>query len=124
MRDARSGPRTSHVDLGAALESLERQAGPRYLQLFRHGSLVVELYAPRGHDPQAPHSRDEVYVVASGSGLFFDGLSRRPFGPGSFLFVAAGQPHRFEDFSADFAAWVFFYGPEGGEIAEQQSNTA
>jgi hypothetical protein len=35
--------------------------------------------------------------------------------PGSFLFVAAGQPHRFEEFSADFAVWVFFYGADGGE---------
>jgi hypothetical protein len=32
------------------------------------------------------------------------------------LFVAADQPHRFEDFSEDFAAWVFFYGPDGGEV--------
>jgi len=23
--------------------------------------------------------------------------------------------HRFEQFSDDFEAWVFFYGPEGGE---------
>ena len=117
MRDARSGPRTAHVELGLALESLERQAGPRYLQLFIHGNLVAELYAPRGQDPQSPHTRDEVYVVASGTGLFFDGSVRRPFGPGTFLFVAAGQPHRFEDFSDDFAAWVLFYGPEGGETA-------
>jgi GNAT superfamily N-acetyltransferase len=32
---------------------------------------------------------------------------------GSFLFVAAGQVHRFEDFSQDFAVWVAFYGPKG-----------
>ncbi len=31
------------------------------------------------------------------------------------LFVAAGAEHRFEDFTQDFAAWVVFYGPEGGE---------
>jgi hypothetical protein len=35
--------------------------------------------------------------------------------PGTFVFVAAGQPHRFEDFSEDFAVWVAFYGPDGGE---------
>jgi hypothetical protein len=33
------------------------------------------------------------------------------------LFVAAGQTHRFEDFSDDFAVWVFFYGPDGGELS-------
>lgn len=33
----------------------------------------------------------------------------------TFIFVAAGQVHRFEDFSEDLAVWVFFYGPQGGE---------
>ena len=40
---------------------------------------------------------------------------RRPIEPGSFIFVPAGATHRFESFSADFAVWVAFYGPEGGE---------
>ena len=80
-----------------------------------HGSLAVELYTPRGTDPQRPHDRDEVYFVARGSGVFFDGTGRQAVEPGSFLFVAAGQPHRFEDFSPDFTVWVFFYGPSGGE---------
>jgi len=31
------------------------------------------------------------------------------------IFVAAGQVHRFELFSSDFAVWVVFYGPEGGD---------
>jgi hypothetical protein len=31
------------------------------------------------------------------------------------LFAAAGVAHRFENFTDDFAVWVFFYGPEGGE---------
>jgi hypothetical protein len=26
------------------------------------------------------------------------------------------RAHRFEPFSPDFAVWVFFYGPEGGEV--------
>jgi len=28
--------------------------------------------------------------------------------------------HRFEEFSNDFAVWVFFYGPEGGELQEPE----
>lgn len=28
---------------------------------------------------------------------------------------SAQAVHRFEEFSEDFATWVFFYGPEGGE---------
>jgi mannose-6-phosphate isomerase-like protein (cupin superfamily) len=83
--------------------------------IFAHGSLDVELYTPKGRDPQQPHQRDEAYVVARGSGVFFNGEGRVPVAAGSFLFVAAGQLHRFEDFSDDFAVWVFFYGPIGGE---------
>ena len=77
--------------------------------------MVIKLYAPRGNDPQTPHSRDEVYVVAEGSGEFVCGATRKSFQPHDVLFVAAGVEHRFEDFSDDFAVWVFFYGPEGGE---------
>jgi mannose-6-phosphate isomerase-like protein (cupin superfamily) len=39
------------------------------------------------------------------------------FAVGDALFVAAGVEHRFENFSDDLAAWVAFYGPEGGERA-------
>lgn len=35
--------------------------------------------------------------------------------PGDLLFVPAGVVHRFEEFTDDFATWVMFYGPEGGE---------
>ena len=107
--------RTAHIGLETALEALAAAGGARFVELFRHGSLTVELYAPRGRDPQSPHSRDEIYVVASGHGTFFDGAERRAFSPGTLLFVPAGRVHRFEDFSEDFAAWVMFYGPEGGE---------
>jgi mannose-6-phosphate isomerase-like protein (cupin superfamily) len=75
----------------------------------------VELYTPVGHDPQKPHTRDEIYFVVRGNGQFFDGERRYAVQAGSFLFVAAGQVHRFEDFTQDFAVWVAFYGPEGGE---------
>ncbi len=40
---------------------------------------------------------------------------RQPFGPGDILHVPAGVEHRFEEFTDDFATWVVFYGPEGGE---------
>jgi mannose-6-phosphate isomerase-like protein (cupin superfamily) len=87
----------------------------RYAIALEHGSLEVGVYAPRGEDPQSPHTRDELYVVVHGRGLFRRGEALAPFGPGDLLFVAAGETHRFERFSDDFAAWVIFYGPEGGE---------
>jgi mannose-6-phosphate isomerase-like protein (cupin superfamily) len=95
----------------AALTATDRP----FIELFRHGTLAVEFYRPDGVDRQTPHIRDEVYVVVSGSGTFLCGDVRRPFEPGEVLFAAAGVEHRFEDFTHDFAIWVFFYGPEGGE---------
>lgn len=82
---------------------------------FRHGTLEVKLYAPRGEDTQTPHTRDELYVVARGHGQAMIGGERQIFGPTDILFVPAGVDHRFEDFTEDFATWVMFYGPEGGE---------
>jgi mannose-6-phosphate isomerase-like protein (cupin superfamily) len=101
-----------------ALSGLEQLPGPegeRSIELFRHGTLTVKLYAPRGNDHQTPHTRDEIYVIASGSGRFRRTAEETSFGAGDVLFVAAGEEHQFIEFSEDFATWVFFYGPEGGE---------
>ena len=98
-----------------ALARLPGPDGERFVELFAHGTLSVELYAPRATDPQTPHTKDEVYVVVAGRGQFLNGDERHPFAQGDVLFVPAGVTHRFEDFTDDFAAWVFFYGPEGGE---------
>ena len=92
--------------------------GPRFAKVLEHGSLLVEIYAPRGRDLQQPHTRDEAYVVVSGRGQFVNGDARHPFAPGDFLFVPAGVTHRFEDFTEDLVVWVIFYGPEGGEKEE------
>lgn len=83
--------------------------------LFRHGSLLVELYKPDGVDNQKPHERDEVYVVATGSGEFINGAQIHTFVSGDVIFVKAGVDHRFVNFTDDFSTWVFFYGPVGGE---------
>src|SRR5688572_30560495 len=98
--------RTVHVGLTDALSKGPPPTGNLAVPIFSHGSLVVELYTPAGHDPQKPHTRDEAYFVTRGTGLFFDGEKPHAVEPGSFLFVSAGQVHRFEDFSSDFAVWV------------------
>jgi mannose-6-phosphate isomerase-like protein (cupin superfamily) len=104
------------ITLDEALGRLPGPQGEQLVSVFEHGSLVVKLYGPRGQDPQTPHSRDEVYVIVRGSGEFVCGDARQAFGPHDVLFAAAGIEHRFENFSDDFAVWVFFYGPEGGEV--------
>lgn len=90
-------------------------AGRLSALMLRHGTMELRWYAPKGSDPQVPHDRDEVYVIVSGSGQFVCGDQRVAFGPGDALFVAAHEVHRFEDFTDDFATWVIFYGPVGGE---------
>lgn len=89
--------------------------GKEFVELFKHGSLTVEVYKPSLEDRQKPHDRDEIYVVIAGQGIFFHDGDRIRFKPGDFLFVPAGVEHRFEQFSEDFSTWVFFYGPKGGE---------
>jgi mannose-6-phosphate isomerase-like protein (cupin superfamily) len=105
----------AHVRLTEALALGPPVEGNLAVPVFAHGTLEVEIYRPVGEDRQTPHARDEVYVVARGSGSFFDGAERFPVAPGDFLFVPAGREHRFERFCEDFAVWVLFYGPEGGE---------
>jgi len=78
--------------------------------LNRH-DLEVEYYAPRGVDPQTPHDRDELYVVASGSAGFSSAAGKKSVTSGDLIFVPAGEVHRFEDIGEGFATWVVFFGP-------------
>ena len=98
-----------------ALDKLACTTGKEFITVLKHGTLKIEIYKPDKIDNQMPHSKDEIYVIASGSGFFVKGEERKPFEPGEILFAPAFMEHHFENFSEDFATWVFFYGPEGGE---------
>ncbi len=106
-----------HGSFGEGLSRIPTSEGQSFAVAFKHGSLKLGLFAPRGIDLQQPHTQDEVYVVIQGEGRFLCGDTGYDFGPGDVLFVPAGVEHRFEDFSDDLAVWVVFYGPEGGESA-------
>ena len=102
-------------------------------RLLAHGTMEVRWYVPPGADPQTPHDRDELYMIASGTAVFVRAEERAPFQDnallslageervsvqaGDLLFVPAGTAHRFEAMSPDFGSWMVFYGPEGGEGA-------
>lgn len=105
-----------HATPGTARRK-ENEPGRGSARVMDHGSMTLRYYAPRGNDPQKPHDQDELYVVLSGTGTFMRNGERVSFGPGDVLFAAAGEDHRFEDFSDDFETWVVFYGPKGGESA-------
>ena len=61
-----------------------------FAEIFHHGSLLLEIYAPRDVDLQQPHTRDEIYFVASGTGEYVNGETRRAFKPTDVLFVIYG----------------------------------
>jgi mannose-6-phosphate isomerase-like protein (cupin superfamily) len=98
-----------------ALEQVAASSDKAYGILLEHGTLELGYYKPDGVDPQDPHGRDEIYIVSSGSGYFVVEDERQRFQAGDALFVPAYVVHRFEDFTDDFATWVIFYGPTGGE---------
>ena len=98
-----------------AMQQLAIEKQQRFTTVMKHGSMIVEYYAPYKQDLQIPHRQDELYIIISGSGIFYSNGETTDFKPGDALFVPAGIEHRFESFTADFASWVIFYGPEGGE---------
>jgi len=106
---------TDRFTIEKALQLVDQSEDRAYGVLLEHGTMELGYYKPAGTDPQQPHDQDEIYVIQAGSGWFVCGDERKPFEPGEALFVPAGVVHRFEDFSDDFAAWVVFYGPTGGE---------
>jgi mannose-6-phosphate isomerase-like protein (cupin superfamily) len=87
------------------------RAGTTTARLLEKPTFDVSMYKPEGHDPQGPHKRDELYVIANGSGDFTCHAQTHRFHRGDILFVPAGAVHRFENFSSDFSTWVIFFGP-------------
>ncbi len=103
-----AAPRVSLADAAAKLSA----AHPFTILIDEGDEIVVELYAPVGDDRQQPHTRDELYIVATGTGTFRRDGELVPFVASDLLYVPAFTPHRFETFSEDFRTWVIFYGRE------------
>ena len=109
------------IALAPLLASLPRPAtdkwpdGEPFATAIEHGTMSLEVFAPRGQDRQEPHSQDELYIVVTGTAAFINAGERMRVGPGDALFVKAGALHHFEQMSGDFATWVMFWGPKGGE---------
>ena len=111
-----------HVTLADALARLPLPTTEKWplgvwdAEVMQHGTMAVEIFAPKETNFQTPHEQDELYIIVSGSGEFVAGGEQHGFAPGDVLFVPAGMEHRFTTFSADFVTWVVFYGPKGGEV--------
>lgn len=103
------------VSIEDAISQLSKEETNRFTTVMQRGSMSVEYYAPQKKDLQKPHKQDELYIIASGTGTFTRDNEKVDCKTGDVLFVPAGIEHRFENFTEDFATWVIFYGPVGGE---------
>jgi mannose-6-phosphate isomerase-like protein (cupin superfamily) len=70
-----------------------------------------------GTDDQSPHTEDEIYVVTSGRATLESGGQRAAVGPGSVIYVPAGEVHRFTGVTEDLALLVIFAPAEESRAA-------
>jgi quercetin dioxygenase-like cupin family protein len=98
------------------LQASHASAGQRYHEFLRVPALNCGLYVlPAGKpDPQQPHAEDEVYYVISGAGRFSALEQDIAVGPGTVIYVAAGDEHRFHAITEDLTILVLFASGAGG----------
>src|SRR6202021_1148135 len=72
---------------------------------FRVPALSVGTYCipAGGVDDQSPHTEDEIYVVTTGRARIVTPQGAAEVGPGSVIFVPAGEEHHFTDVTGDLA---------------------
>ncbi len=81
-------------------------------------SLSVGTYSipVGGVDDQQPHFEDEVYFVTAGRAKLTGGaFGMIVIGPGSVLYIPAGEEHRFVDIEEDLSMVVVFCPPYGSQ---------
>jgi mannose-6-phosphate isomerase-like protein (cupin superfamily) len=100
-----------NVIIGAG--AFTRPAGGQdvhWAEQFRVSDLSIGTYSivAGGSDDQTPHAEDEIYVVTAGRATLESGGQRADVGPGSVIYVPAGEVHHFTDVTQDLALLVFF----------------
>ena len=61
-----------------------------------------------GKDGQDPHTADEIYVVLRGRARLVSATGEAEVGPGSVIFLPAGEEHSFADVTEDLSVLVVF----------------
>ena len=104
----------------AEIVARRRDAGKPWLEFLRAESLSMGLYvlSAGSADLQSPHGEDEVYYIVGGRGMLRIAQADHPVRPGTVLFVAAGEEHRFHSLSEELTALVFFAPAEGTRAAK------
>jgi mannose-6-phosphate isomerase-like protein (cupin superfamily) len=90
-------------------------AEPHWVEHLTVPDLSVGTYSlPSGSvDTQEPHTEDEIYVVLRGRAALATDDARADVGPGSVVYVPAGEPHQFVNIVEDLVAVVIFAPAEG-----------
>lgn len=107
--EMQESPTWIHADIDDV--RAERAAHGRPWQEFmRVPDLFAGLYEipAGGQDNQSPHDADEVYYILEGRATAVVGDDRVPVAPGSVLYVAKEEEHRFVDITEDLSVLVFF----------------
>ncbi len=99
-----------------------------YIEQFRVPDLSVGTYSipAGGIDDQTPHTEDEIYVVTAGRATVVTDTASAEVGPGSVIFVPAGEAHRFVGVTEDLALLVVFgpaYRSRGAAADTRPSDT-
>ena len=96
---------------------LERrqESGELYLEFLAASTMSVGVYelAAGSTDPQRPHTEDEIYYVLDGRGRIRVDDDDLEVEPGSVIFVAAAQPHKFHSITETLQLLVVFAPPRG-----------
>jgi mannose-6-phosphate isomerase-like protein (cupin superfamily) len=90
-----------------------------WIEHFSSGDLSVGTYSipAGGLDDQSPHTEDEIYVVQAGRATLVTDSGTADVGPGSVVFVPAGEAHRFTAVTEDLAMVVVFAPPYGSRAS-------
>lgn len=85
--------------------------GPNHwAERLRVADLSVGTYSipAGGVDDQTPHTEDEIYVVVRGRAVLETGTGTAAVGPGSVVYVPAGERHTFTQIAGDLTLLVVF----------------
>lgn len=87
----------------------------QYREHLRCADLSVGTYCVPvgGKDGQQPHSEDEIYVVVRGRAVLHTDDGDTPVGPGTVVFIPAGEAHNFTEITEDLSVVVVFAPAEG-----------
>ena len=81
-----------------------------WVENLRVADLSVGTYCipVGGVDDQTPHTEDEIYVVTAGRARLVTPAASAEVGPGSVIYVPAGEEHRFTEVTEDLTLLVVF----------------